>query len=404
MSDDPLYSSLKAVVRRNPLPLPVRLERPIDGAREDAEILLAFAVQSRRNLKSDVIQNMSDAEEKLRAADKDGRLANAAERGAFWQAYDELAVAMTPLSAHSIRSSMAMNAKMFPKSIMTPSALLAAAAVTVFLFCMVMQNFWVAGKSLLDGVEAFEAQQAELIVKKTMNEWALRSTDLVSRDGSRSVLDSETSQKFAMFRLQQEKLEELQMGARPAKELLDRWRQRANSICEKTIRFFCPVDENKGSEKLNDRNDESRSAVSPAVAVIDRSKGDSSEQGNPDRHYQTKHEVRIILGTLSTYIIPAAMGLLGALAFLLQSMATQLREYTDTPVSVSSTFMRVCLGAIAGVFGGLAGTGAEATTFKGVPALFIPFVFGYGIEILFSLLDRVVQTFTQPDSSKARSL
>jgi hypothetical protein len=108
------------------------------------------------------------------------------------------------------------------------------------------------------------------------------------------------------------------------------------------------------------------------------------------------HEVRIILGNLASYIIPLAMGLLGALAFILQTFTSQLKEYSYEPIAVSGSVVRLCLGAIAGVFGGLAGPGSDAVL-KGLPPLFIPFVFGYGIEILFSILNRIIQTFTQQD-------
>ena len=38
---------------------------------------------------------------------------------------------------------------------------------------------------------------------------------------------------------------------------------------------------------------------------------------------------------------------------------------------------------------------------KGLPPLIVPFVFGYGIEILFSIMDRVVGSFTQQDGQKS---
>lgn len=64
------------------------------------------------------------------------------------------------------------------------------------------------------------------------------------------------------------------------------------------------------------------------------------------------------------------------------------------PVSASVSIVRICLGAVAGVFGSLI-LPASDTGLKSLPPLFVPFVFGYGIEILFSLLDRLVKSFTQ---------
>lgn len=78
---------------------------------------------------------------------------------------------------------------------------------------------------------------------------------------------------------------------------------------------------------------------------------------------------------------------------MMQMLTTQLRDHTYVPVSVSWSIVRLCLGAIAGVFGGLATPQSDAVL-KALPPLFVPFVFGYGIEILFALLNRIVGTFT----------
>jgi hypothetical protein len=125
----------------------------------------------------------------------------------------------------------------------------------------------------------------------------------------------------------------------------------------------------------------------------------ASEEANLQR--KTAHEVRIILGNLATYIVPLIMGLLGALAYILQLLTTQLRDHTYVPTSVSGNVVRLCLGAIAGVFGALLAPGSDAVL-KGLPPLFIPFVFGYGIEILFALLNRIVKSFTQSEGTAPR--
>jgi hypothetical protein len=111
-------------------------------------------------------------------------------------------------------------------------------------------------------------------------------------------------------------------------------------------------------------------------------------------------EVKLIAANSSAYLIAMAMGVLGALTFVLRTLSQQLRDHTYVPVSISIGVVRVVLGAIAGVFGSLLLPNGEASL-KNLPPLFIPFVFGYGIEILFSLLDKVVRTFTQPENGGA---
>ena len=111
-------------------------------------------------------------------------------------------------------------------------------------------------------------------------------------------------------------------------------------------------------------------------------------------------EVRLIAANISAYLIAMALGVLGALTFILRALTTQLREHTYVPVSVSISVVRIVLGAIAGVFGSMLAPGNEVS--KSLPPLFVPFIFGYGIEILFSMLDKTVRAFTQPESATPR--
>lgn len=461
-----VHEWLDVATKRVPVPSPVSFDRPLDGAVQDAEVLLAFSVQSRRSLKADLVARVSQSSETLRDAAQAGRQATAAERAAFWQAYDELAVAMAPLSAHSIRSSVWINAKRFPASVFTPPAMLALVTIAVFAFCMIVQSFWVAGKSLLDAADAVETQRVELGKKYTLGRQASSSAELkylqlveqaaareraVARQTVRSqdqaltpaelseiakieaqalILRTDYAEKRLITEQQNAELLEANKSGRPLQDLLGQWHQRARSICDNTVRFLCPVDHDGNRSDGGDNATTSVAARAfqsagklarvqarePAGETVERQKqeleglpSDTQHQVSrevreeADMQRKTSREVRIILENLATYIIPAAMGLLGSLAFLLQSMAGQLREHTYMPISVSASIMRFCLGAIAGVFGGLAGPGSDAVL-KGLPPLFIPFVFGYGIEILFSLLDRVVQTFTQTDGSRNRSV
>jgi len=113
-------------------------------------------------------------------------------------------------------------------------------------------------------------------------------------------------------------------------------------------------------------------------------------------------EVKLIAANSNAYLIAMAMGVLGALTFVLRTLSQQLRDHTYVPVSISIGVVRVVLGAIAGVFGSLLLPNSDASL-KSLPPLFVPFIFGYGIEILFSLLDKVVRTFTQPENGTVQS-
>lgn len=461
-------------------PKPVDLDSPLESAADDAEVLLAFAAQSRRSLDEKLIAELTERRAKVVEHFKSGAPLLPAERAAFWYAYDKLAVAMSPLSAHSIRSSMRVNAKHMLAALLTIPAWLAIVATIVFLFSIGIQGFWVAGKELMDQADKGDKERASLSKqiaelnsaqlqterKLQLNKakqlclrkgWCESDPESFGRAPKSGRLAVEQKKELERLETQMEALKE-EMGERDIKmeslkveqrdltnagttptELLQAWRQRMSILCRIPLfKTMCISDASVAEAEVKEaRNslDQARAALRERSTAMSEQKkecladprtqarvpaqflsrycGDTEErsmQRNIDSatdalsraednlQRRTAAEVRIMLGNLATYIVPLGMGLLGALAFMMQMLTTQLREHTYVPVSASWSIVRLCLGAIAGVFGGLATPQSDAVL-KALPPLFIPFVFGYGIEILFALLNRIVGTFTDKSVS-----
>jgi hypothetical protein len=470
------WAALRAWLRREPLPRPIHLDVPIESAVKDAEVLLAFAAQSRRSLKEDLITRLTSARDAVVTLVEAKTPVPADKQSKFWFAYDELAVAMAPLSAHSIRSSLRINGTRFPLSLFTAPAALAVVAIIVFFACIVIQSFWVTGRELLDKADQIEAQRVELLKKRAAVDAARMSAEIKLRHfqhklcdkgqragcpielelrprrqpsaeeqaeiarlvAQKEVLTLENEERDVALEAHDAEIADLNDRGKSITDLLGRWHGRVTVFCRATAAadFLCLPSALEDTEKLEAAKSTAAKAQKdldaaranfralarpPSQAAYDsaewaRYREESSRQ-NRERaalesaarsaertlntlraevQRQTAHEVRIILGNLATYIVPLFMGLLGSLAFVLQTLTMQLREHTYVQLSASASIVRLCLGAIAGVFGGLA-TPASEGVLKGLPPLFIPFVFGYGIEILFSLLNRIVRTFTQSE-------
>jgi hypothetical protein len=446
----------------------INVADPLGGALGDADLLVAFAAQGRRNIKPDKVKALILAKADIEQARASSQRVTSAQLASFWIAYDDFAVDMTPLSAHSIRSSMAVNEKRFPASLLTPTAYNAALAVVVFFVCLALQGFWVAGKELIDRADSLERQKVELQRRIESNSGVLRRAEnresisrgklcgviqcdpdetLVDRQEKRrpdnqqkpdldglavmkaelNLVRTEVAEKSMVDRELSQELTGLNDRSRPLEELLRKWHERARLVCDAWyLKFLCPVDNPKvgtvESSDLKDRLGQSRAQAEELNAEYERRKPERSvltslservkvlakqaevrrlEQEmaarDADRFRSIVVEVRIIVANMGTYLIAMVMGLLGSLTFILRSLSQQLREHTYVPVSASISIVRICLGAIAGVFGTLLVPVGE-NTLKSLPPLFIPFVFGYGIEILFSLLDKMVRSFTQTDA------
>lgn len=476
-------------LKRSELPKPVDLANPLSSAADDAEVLLAYATQSRRGLDEAMIKALTDKRAKVVDHLSGGAPLSPEDRAAFWFAYDKLAVAMAPLSAHSIRYSMHVNAQRTPRSMLSLPAALAAFSMVVFGACIALQSFWVTGSDLMDQVDKADKQRTDVNRQLLALDLAQRGTTMrsealevklcklggdckrraqpVTPPASAPTASGEAPVTAAAFasvkptaeqvtaraRLESQiealaterdertlKLDELlnekerlNKLASPPTVLLRAWHRKLGKLCDWTIILrsvcisesaeidteFAAVDDTlKAAEQRLDnyvKQVEAPASAASGVPSIPRvfrawfgvlapeERRLKSEVDAARRQYalsveslqrRVAYEVRINLGNLATYIIPLFMGLLGSLAFMMQSLTTQLKEHTYVPASISGTLVRLCLGAVAGVFGGLATPQSDAVL-KALPPLFVPFVFGYGIEILFTLLNRIVGTFTE---------
>jgi len=444
--------------RKPPRPV-VDLEDPVGGALADAQVLIAFAAQSRRNFKKEKIQALTGASQTIADQREAGGQPSAEELANFWTAYNDLSIDAAPASAQSIRASIAFSQMRFPQSLLRPTGINGFFALLVFALCISLQGFWGAGRDLLTDADALEAEMQSLRVRIQDNDAArerqkerrdhlyktlcpaahqcdddaypidahqrrlARSAGAVTRDDEPRLLaefraaDGDYNDKVATVRELRAQLNRINEKSERLTVAVDKWHARSIGVCSILFKL-CPIEP-------GDAADASRLAhTGPAagqpharpiriasldnrssLAAISNETGEAGAASGgftPSSEFQnTLPQVRLIVANLGGYGIPMFMGLLGAMTFILRSLTIQLREFAYVPRSMSFGVIRICLGAVAGVFGALLAPTTEGAL-KGLPPLFIPFVFGYGIEILFSLMDNVVTSFTQGDGARAK--
>jgi len=447
--------------RREPPRPVVDLEDPVRGALKDAQILIAFAAQSRHNFKKERIAALTSASQVVADRRKARKHPSATELAAFWNAYDDLSVEAAPASAQSIRASIAFGEMRFPQSLLSPTGINGFIALAAFVLCIALQGFWGAGRELLNDADALETEllsqrvriQDNIAARNRQKERRkrlfntlcpaedqcdpeaypvdahqrrlVRSAGTVTREDEsrlrsefRSV-DSDYNDKAATVRELRAQLKRINEKSERLTVAVDKWHARSIGVC--TILYkLCPIEPGDivgstrlvqngpavgqpGSRPIRIASLDSQSALA-AISDDEADESDGASSGfTPSSEFQNKlQQIRLIVANLGGYWIPMFMGLLGAMTFILRALTIQLREFAYVPRSMSIGVIRICLGAVAGVFGALLAPTTEGAL-KGLPPLFIPFVFGYGIEILFSLMDNVVTSFTQGDTTGARA-
>ena len=282
----------------------------VESALRDAELLVAFAVQSTRGIKSEKIKALFRSVSIVRGKLSATQVPEADDLANFWIAYDDIAHDMAPLSAHSIRASTAINGTRFPTSLLTPTAYNATLAVLVFFVCLALQGFWVAGKELVERADLIEQQKSELQKKIAANDGIIRRLEdrqtrakeklcilvncndeaakltVQSKDatenlaGVRAELDltqvDYAEKKQVDFEWSRE-LCSLNELSRPLEELLRRWHERARLVCDAAyLKFLCPVDNPKigsiDNTELKEKLEAARRALDTAAERLKSSR------------------------------------------------------------------------------------------------------------------------------------
>jgi hypothetical protein len=110
---------------------------------------------------------------------------------------------------------------------------------------------------------------------------------------------------------------------------------------------------------------------------------------------------QITLTALLKYILPILYGALGASAYIVRSLANELKTSTYSLSSTIGYQLRFYLGAVAGLsiawFTSDAKSAENAGILQSLSPLALAFLAGYSVELLFSVLDRLVASFSNPE-------
>lgn len=105
-----------------------------------------------------------------------------------------------------------------------------------------------------------------------------------------------------------------------------------------------------------------------------------------------------VLDILQSYILPLLYGLLGACAYVLRSMSTEIKEMEYSVDSNRDYILRLALGTLAGLIVGWFIFLLPGQTFLAAISPFaVAFLVGYNIEIIFTLMDDLINKISRAD-------
>lgn len=342
---------------------------------------------------------------------------SAEQEAEFLVAFQKLSKILRPVTVTSIRSTEEPT-KFWPY---WPNAhrsvvLYAAATIAILIVVIGLQIYWVAGKGLADDIQAAQAKLSELQKAEKANEEQQQRLDgerqllrdaIASLNDEIAKINDDSPNKAKMLEERKLKLDALDA-------VIEDLRRTANNSITgpETINGLKNYINANLNSLITWQNIFSFRKLSPDIEKSIKS--DSKTTTNPVNHtakenigrninYGSIEELvsaQIILGSMSSYVLPMFYGLLGALAFTLRSLAIEIANVTFSNESKIRYRLRWPLGMLAGiaVLWFLPGTSQTAPTdvnqlsqinLSQLQPLALAFLAGYGVELFFNALERL---------------
>jgi hypothetical protein len=115
---------------------------------------------------------------------------------------------------------------------------------------------------------------------------------------------------------------------------------------------------------------------------------------------QAKEKAEFALQVIRLYVLPLLYGLLGASAYVLRMLTIEIRSLAYSVHSNIGYRLRIQLGAVSGLAIGWFSDSGQLETLGSLSWMALAFLAGYSVEVLFSLMDRLIYTFSQNSGDK----
>lgn len=130
--------------------------------------------------------------------------------------------------------------------------------------------------------------------------------------------------------------------------------------------------------------------------------------------HKSLHEVRIvffenilaadfILSAFQNYLLPLLYGLLGAFIYVLRELMREIKLLTYSFDSEIRYRLRLTLGALGGMVIGWIMKSDDASALASMQPMTLAFLMGYNVEVLFAIMDKVIDNIRASFENKAKS-
>jgi hypothetical protein len=326
---------------------------PIREAIDDAQLLLAHAASHGIDLAPELVKNLVSAKELLALDLADP--ATYERQSTFWDARNQLSKAVQPVSIASLKASTQTGPMVLYRSLLGALSRSARtgqqispaersvlwfrflASLALF-FLLTVQVYWVVGSSVI-------SETTKILDQVRNNKLAMANLNI----------DDPKSQSL------EAEFDELNKEISIRYGILERW----NDVWGVPLKFF---------------------GHKPTAAVA-----------NPS--YENLQSARLagefVAQSIERYLLPLLYGWLGACLYVLRKLAQEIKALSYTAEQDMLYRLRIYMGTLAGLIVVWFMPVAQADpNIKSLSVFAVALLVGYSIDLLFALLDRIINAFT----------
>ena len=334
----------------------VKLDLDFEETVADSMLLLDYAARHGIAIDNAIKQNVIKTDLKIKANDN----LTEDEHLKFWDSFTTLAKALRPVTSISIKYTLGKSVTgLARRKHQVPIYVILSLIFLVIL--LIVQIFWVGGKTLAADVS------------ESLNNFYRTQKEIIDKE--ENIPNKITTAEIDALYLQ---LREVFARLTSDHQSLHAW----NMIWAAKIPFIEPPFTEKPYKTY-----------------------DAATKANIDLA-----SAKLFLDAAYKYLLPLLYGLLGASFYVLRTISFEIKTWTFTEQSSISYLLRLTLGPLAGLATGLlligtlevSNTGnATAETINllsksvAIGPLAAAFVAGYGVELIFSTMDRIISAFTR---------
>lgn len=367
-----------------------------------SQLLLTYVAQEGIEIDTEILDTLIQAKHKIKANQVTPEFETK-----FWIAFNQITRKIRPVTLLSLKSTMGTydfsdegSKKKRPIPAQKAVFRYRMQTFVMLAFLIALQIYWIVGAEVTKNIAELFSQRNELEAKveqiKSLKgetedtSYLTNDRDLAQLREERNILDQEMNANY---------------------EILLSWNSFwkfffGGGEYEGKLTKYQEFNYNQKFERLERRRQRAQEDAVGNQALLEKIQQEEEAMRNNyeldkarNKMFLSKLSAEFVLGMLQTYILPLLYGFIGAAMFVLRTLRREIKDQTYCAESDINYRLRLALGSLSGMAIGLFMSPDDAASFGAAGPLALAFLVGYNVEMLFSLMDKLIANVTKEGPS-----